>query len=55
MSLRKQGLNQLVNVVLWLLEGIRLINPIKDDVTGALVTQLKRHLRLTGRPFILGG
>ena len=55
MGLRKQGLNKLVNVILWLLKGIGLIDPVKDDVAGALMAQLKWYLRLTCCSFILGG
>ena len=54
MRLRQQGLDQLVHVVGWLLERIGGVDPVKDDVTGALVTQLERHLRLTCLPVHLG-
>ena len=55
MGLREQGLDKLVHVVLWLLKRVRLIDPVKDDVAGALVTQLKWHLRLTRCLVIFGG
>lgn len=41
MSFRQESLNKLVNVVLWLLEWIGGVDPVEDDVAGALVPQLQ--------------
>lgn len=41
MSFGQQSLNKLVDVVLWLFEGVAGVDPVKDYVAGSLVAQLK--------------
>ena len=42
--LGKEDLNELISVVARLLERVRGINPVKDDVTSSLMSQLKDSL-----------